>query len=190
MAAKKANPRKIITDKLVLEKTGRTMADWFDELDKRGAKRLDHAAIFGLVENIDGLEPLGQWNQNLLTTSYEWDRGLKERGSRADGTIEISVSKTVAVPVEVLYRALMDHDTRAKWLPGEAITFRKTTPNRSARATFSDGVTSLSIDLYVKGDARSQIVVQHMKLGDAETAGKMKEYWTKSLLALKDLLEP
>ena len=181
--------RKIITDKFVIQKTGRTMTDWFDELDKKGAKGLDHAAIFDLVSNIDGLKPLGQWNQNLLTTSYAWDRGLKERGSRPDGTIEIGVSKTVAVPVEVLYTALIDNDLRAKWLPGQMITFRKTTPNRSARATWSDGVTSLSIDLYVKGDSRSQIVVQHMKLADAETAANLKGFWSGALASLKNLLE-
>jgi len=87
MPAAAPKERKIITDKLVVEKTGRTMAEWFDVLDDSGAKKLDHAAIFDLVASIDGLKPIGQWNQNLLATSYEWDRGLKERGSRPDGSI-------------------------------------------------------------------------------------------------------
>jgi len=189
MPAAASGERRIITDKLVIEKTGRTMAEWFDVLDDRGAKKLGHAAIFDLVASIDGLKPLGQWNQNLLATSYEWDRGLKERGSRPDGSIEISVSKTVAVAVDVLYAALIDEELRAKWLPGESITFRKTTLNRSARITWSDGVTSLSVDLYAKGDRKSQIVVQHMKIPDAETAANLKEYWAAALERLRAVLE-
>ena len=163
MPSSASRGRKIITDKLVLEKTGRTITDWFDELDKKGAKGLDHAAIFDLVAAIDGLKPLGQWNQNLLTTSYEWDRGLKERGSRPDGTIEIGVSKTVAVPVEVLYAALIDDDIRAKWLPGQMITFRKTTPNRSARATWSDGVplTSKDVVFTFEGQMKNDMLPYH-----------------------------
>ena len=141
------------------------------------------------MASIDGLKPLGQWNQNLLATSYEWDRGLKERGSRPDGSIEISVSKTVGVPIEVLYAALVDDDLRAKWLPGQNITFRKTTQNKSARITWSDNATSLSVDFYPKGDAKSQIVVQHMKIPDSEMASQMKEYWSAALDRLKAILE-
>ena len=189
MPAAASEERKIITDKLVVEKTGRKMAEWFDVLDESGAKKRSHAAIFELVASIDGLKPLGQWNQNLLVTSYEWDRGLKERGARPDGSIEISVSKTVAVPFVVLYAALVDDELRAKWLPGEAITFRKTTPNKSARITWNDGSTSLSVDFYAKGDAKSQIVVQHMKIPDAETAAGLKEYWAAALERLKMVLK-
>jgi uncharacterized protein YndB with AHSA1/START domain len=189
MTSAAPSQRKIITDKLVADKTGRTMAGWFDVLDQKGAKKLDHAAIFDLVASIDGLKPLGQWNQNLLATTYEWDRGLKERGARADGTIEISVSKTIAVPVEVLYAALVDDELRAKWLPDETITFRKATLNKSARITWSDGVTSLSVDFYDKGNTKSQIVVQHIKIPDAETAAGLKQFWAAALDRLRSVVE-
>ena len=69
--------RNIISDKLIVEKTTKTLEEWFKLLDKKGAKKMTHLEIFYLVESIDGLKPLGQWNQNLLTTSYEWNRGLK-----------------------------------------------------------------------------------------------------------------
>jgi uncharacterized protein YndB with AHSA1/START domain len=181
--------RSIITDKLVVEKTGRTMAEWFDELDRMGAAEMDHPAIFELVAGTEALKGLGQWNQNLLATSYEWDRGLKERGSRPDGTIEISVSKTVNAPVEMLYQALTDDEFRERWLPNQTLNFRKTTPNKSARITWSDGRTSLSVELYGKGSDKAQIVVQHMKLPDADTAAEMKSFWSAALGSLKQLLE-
>jgi len=188
MANSTARERKIITDKLVVEKTGKTLEEWFKLLDKKGAKKLAHAEIFDLVAGIDGLKPLGQWNHNLLATTYEWDRGLKERGQKADG-IEISLSKTVAVPVAVLYQALIDDKLRNRWLPETNLVFRKTAENKSARVTWSDGETSLSIDFYLKGADKSQIVVQHLKIPDSERAAEMKEFWGTKLNGLKKLLE-
>lgn len=184
----KAGERNIITDKLVVEKTGRTMEEWFSILDKKGAKKMQHKEIFALVESIDGLAPLGQWNQNLLTTTYEWNRGLKERGEK-DGGIEIGVSKTINVPLPILYNAWMDETVRKRWLPKQKIIFRKTTENKSARITWSDNVTSLSVDFYAKGEGKSQVVVQHQKLPDSEEANTMKVYWGERLEALKGLLE-
>ena len=179
--------RSIITYKLLVAQTGVTLAEWFRHLDSLEAKKMAHADIFNLVASIEGLKPLGQWNQNLLTTSYEWDRGLKERGQKGKD-FEISVSKTVNVPVEVLYNAFVDQKLRKKWIDGK-IEITKQTENKSARALWSDGNTRLSVDFYAKGDAKSQIVVQHLKIPDSTTAAAMKQFWPARLDALKSLLE-
>lgn len=188
MAAEASTERKIITDKLVVEKTGKTIAEWFEMLDQKGAKKLDHAAIFHLVSSIEGLKPLGEWNQNLLTTTYEWGRGIKERGQKPDG-FEISVSKTISVPIGELYRAWTEDKLRSEWLPGENISIRKATENKSAHITWSDNKTSLSVDFYQKGESKSQVVVQHLKIPNSEMAAEMKEYWSRVLNNLKSFLE-
>lgn len=188
MPAEAAKERNIITDKVVLAQTGKTMVEWFEILDEKGARKLDHKGIFYLIAGTEGLKPLGEWNQNLLTTSYEWDRGLKERGQKPGG-FEISVSKNVTVRVEMLYQALVDDNLRRRWLPGENVTFRKTTPNKSARITWSDNATSVSVDLYSKGANKSQIVVQRQKIPESEMAAKMKIYWAAALEKLRSILE-
>ena len=180
--------RKIITDKLVVEKTGQVMEHWSTLLDRKGAKKMAQAEIFKLVASIKELRPLGEWNQNLLTTTYQWSRGLKERGQKANG-FEISVSKTVNVPVDLLYKAWLDGTTRNKWLGGEKIIIRKATVNKSARITWSDNVTSLSVDFYAKGEGKAQVVVQHLKIANSKQAPQLKEYWGKRLEGLKKLLE-
>ncbi|MCE3259602.1 MAG: hypothetical protein K0S12_1243 [Bacteroidetes bacterium] len=183
----KKTERSIITDKLLTEKTKKPMEHWFRELDKKGAKDMKHAEIFDLVINMGGLVSLGHWNQNLLTTSYEWDRGLKERGQKENG-FEVSVSKTIGVPVTILYSSFTDSKIRTKWLK-EKITIRKSTLNKSARVTWNDGDTSLSIDFYPKDKTKSQIVVQHQKLPDSKAAERMKEFWKKKLEQLKKIHE-
>ncbi len=183
----KSTERSIITDKLVVSKTGKTMEEWFEVLDKEGAKKMKSAAIHQLIASIDGLKPLGEWNQGLLGTSYQWNGGIRERGEKENG-FEISVSKTINVPIAILYNSWLDEKLRNKWLK-EKITIRKATENKSARITWSDNETSLSIDFYVKGDAKSQVVVQHLKIPDSLMAAEMKEYWGEKLDLLKSFLE-
>ena len=180
------NHRSIITDKLVIAKTGATMEEWFRHLDSLGAQKLKAAGIWKLIQTVDGLEPLGEWNQGLLSTSYQWSRGLRERGKKKDG-FEVSVSKMIHRPVSVVYQAFVDAKLRREWL-SERLEITKQTENKSARAIWPGG-TRLSVDFYSKGDGKAQIVVQHLKLPDGETASKMKIFWGERLNKLKNILE-
>ncbi len=57
------------------------------------------------------------------------------------------------------------------------------------RITWIDGATHLDVTFYVKGDAKSQVIVQHGKLPDAKGAETMKAYWSEALDRLKSCLE-
>jgi len=129
MAAAAPKERKIITDKVVVEKTGKTMEEWFAVLDKKGAKKLDSHGIYDLIRSVGGLGSLGEWNQGLLSTSYQWSRGLRERGEKADG-FEISVSKTITVPVGELYKVWADDSLRKEWLKEKGPSITKATDNK------------------------------------------------------------
>jgi len=88
-----------------------------------------------------------------------------------------------------LYQAFVDDKLRMRWLPEKKLSITKATENKSIRAAWIDGKTRLSIDFYRKGDEKSQIVVQHLKLPDSEKAAEMKEYWGHALERLKASLE-
>ena len=162
------------------------MEEWFRHLDSLGAQKLDPAGIYKLIQTIDGLAPLGEWSQGLLSTSYQWVRGLRERGEKKDG-FEISVSKTINVPLSVIYKAFINAKLRHKWL-SEKLAITKQTANKSARAVWPDG-TRVSVDFYSKGEGKSQIVVQHLKLPDVRAAEKVKTFWGERLNELKNILE-
>ncbi len=98
------------------------------------------------------------------------------------------MSKTINVCVSILYKAWIDDTIRKKWLK-DKIIFRKTTLDKSARITWSDNITSLSVDFYPKAENKSQVVVQHLKLPDVAEADDMKQYWAKTLELLKSILE-
>ena len=68
---------------------------------------------------------------------------------------ETSVSKTFNVPIEKLFNFWINEKIRGKWLKKEKILIRKSTVNKSARITWSENETSLSVDFYSKGENKS-----------------------------------
>jgi hypothetical protein len=101
----------------------------------------------------------------------------------------ITASKTVEVNIERLYWAFTDPAARERWLPGADLTVTTTSAPRSLRASWEQGSTRVAAGFTTKGPAKSQVALTHEKLPDAETAVRMKSYWSERLTALKQLLE-
>ena len=99
------------------------------------------------------------------------------------------VSKTINVPLPVLFSAWEDETARARWFPRRKLTVRKATPNKSLRLTWGDGQSSIEVNFYAKGEAKSQVTCQHRKLPSQEEVERMREFWAKALQSLKETLE-
>lgn len=184
--ARKPITRRTMSDEAVKAETGKTWGEWFGVLDKAGARKLPHKEIAGYLYNEHGVP--GWWCQ-MVTVEYEQARGLRARHERASGHFDITVSRTIAVPVSVLYDAWHNESKRARWLPNTKLSVRKVTKNKSMRITWKDGKTSLEVNFYGKGAGKGQVAVQHSKLPDAKAAEKMKHYWSTTLDKLRTLLE-
>jgi len=170
----------------VKTKTGRGWAEWLKVLDKAGAKKMNHTQIAAYLNEKQGIP--GWWAQ-MVTVGYEQARGMREAYQTPTG-YEISRSKTIAVPAKTLFDAFQNEKTRARWLAEKRVVIRKATPHKSMRVTWPDGKTSLSVNFYPKGDGKSQIVVQHLKLASATEAKQKQAFWEKTLEKLKKTLEP
>jgi uncharacterized protein YndB with AHSA1/START domain len=174
-----------MSDEAVKAKTGKTWKQWFTILDKAGAKKMTHQEI---VKYLNTEQEVGPWWQQMVTVTYEHERGLRGKHERPDG-YQISVSRTVSAPLADLYKAFGDEESRRQWLQEDGLVERKATANKSMRVTWNDRKTSLEINFYPKGDAKSQVVVQHSKLPDAKAAAKMKKFWGEALDRLRAWLE-
>lgn len=161
------------------------MIDWFKFLDKNGAKKMSHKEIFDFVKSTKKLNELGIWKMNLFTTTYEWDRNIKQRGQRENG-FEISASKVICKRADLIYQYWTDESLRKKWLK-EKIEIRKTALNKSLVITWNDG-TTVRVEFYKKSEDKTSVVVQHLKLPDFETSEKMKNFWKESINNLNQLL--
>lgn len=185
--AKQTAARKIngIGDDAVRAKTGKGWAEWLAVLDRAGAAKMSHKEIAAYLHELQNCP--GWWCQ-MVAVGYEQERGLRDRHQKPDG-YSVGASKTVAVPVARLYAAWSDAKLRARWLPGVELAVRKATSPKSLRAGWSDGKTTLSVLFYAKGEAKSQVAVEHDKLADAKAAARMKTYWGEALDRLKAELE-
>lgn len=174
-----------VSNEAVQAKTGKTWSEWFSLLDKAGARKMSHKEIVAYLHEQHGVGP---WWQQSVTVEYEQARGLRDKHEKPGG-YEISVSKTIAVPVGRLFAAWQSEKLRDGWLPGEAFTIRKATPDKTLRITWTDGKTHVDAYFTAKGEGKSSVTAQHNKLPDAKAAGRMKAFWTEKLERLKEILE-
>jgi uncharacterized protein YndB with AHSA1/START domain len=173
------------TDKSERLAAGRTYAEWFGLLDAWGAPGRGFREISTWLREEHGLS---QWWAQKLIVEYEQARGLRPAGARPDGTLTVGVSKTVNVPLESLYQAIVDPERRERWLPGEDLRERTTREAKSARFDRGDG-TRVSFTFEAKGDDKAVVAVEHERLADPDTAQKAKAAWQERLEALKTALE-
>jgi len=178
-AAESKAPR--MSDEAVKAKTGKTWKEWFAILDKFGAKKMNHQEI---VRYLHTKQAVGPWWQQMVTVTYEQARGLREKHQKPGG-FEISVSRTINIGLTKLYKSFVTEKARRAWLPEDGLTIRTAIPNKSLRMTWSDGKSSLEVSFISKSLEKSQVVVQHSKLPDANASAKMKTYWGKALDRLR-----
>ena len=174
-----------MSDDAVKAKTGKTWKQWFDILERAGASKMSHQEIVGFLTTKYNVGP---WWQQMITVSYERHAGLRQLNQKPNG-YEISVSRTLAVPLRSVYQAVSKEGRRNDWLGEEGLHLRKATPNKSVRLTWKDGKTSVEFYFAQKSAAKTQVVAQHSKLPDAKAAARMKTYWRQKLDRLQASLE-
>lgn len=171
-----------MSDDAVKAKTGKNWKQWFTILDKAGGRKLSHQEI---VKHLHEEHDVGPWWRQMVTVTYEQARGLRKQHQRPDG-FQISVSRTIAVPLNDLYKAFASEKARRAWLPDDGLAVRTATANKSIRGAWNEVKTSLEISFISKGAGKSQVVVTHSKLPNAKASGTMKAFWGKALDRLRD----
>ncbi|GAC1436280.1 MAG: hypothetical protein NVSMB68_08320 [Thermoanaerobaculia bacterium] len=181
-AAKRTDPR--ISDASVVKATGRGWKEWFALLDRRAAGKLAHKDIVAIVKDNGG----GMWWSQMVTVTYEQQRGLRELHQRADG-FATSVSRTISAPIDDLFAAWNNARRRSRWLKNR-LTLRKSAKNKSLRITWPAGDSQVEVSFYDKGKGKSQVTVQHSKLRDRDDVAGKKSFWAEALQKLKEHLDP
>jgi len=176
---------KRINDRAVKSRTKRTWNEWFSILDEAGAKVLTHKDVASYIYKNYDLSP---WWSQMVTVTYEQERGLRSKYQRPDG-YSVSVSKVLNCSVDKVYNYWADNKVRIRWLDMNDIKIKKAKQDKSITATWIDGRTTLEVNFYKKGDSRSQVAVQHSKIMVIEEAVRMKLYWKKRLQRLANMSE-
>jgi uncharacterized protein YndB with AHSA1/START domain len=178
-------PPLTMSDEAIRRRTGRGWEEWFDLLDEWGASERPHREIARWLAEEQGVDG---WGAQSVTVSYERARGLRAVGEHADG-FSVTAQKTVAVPVDRLYEAVVDESQRERWLPGAELHERTATKPKSARFDWGDGDTRVIVGFTAQGEAKSTVALEHARLPDAGEAERMKAFWRERVAALKETLE-
>ncbi|MGZ8604530.1 MAG: DUF4287 domain-containing protein [Actinomycetota bacterium] len=173
-------------DDKIEEATGRTWESWFSILDRWGAREKKHGETVAFLMDERGVP---SWWAQSITVWYQRARGMRLKHQQADG-FTVYVSKTIAVPVDVLFDSFIDPRRRRKWLTDGTMSLRTSQPDRTARFSWGDGSTRVSASFDDKGPSKSTVAVAHERLPDADEAETAKLSWRMRLSDLKSSLEP
>lgn len=173
-----------MSDEAIRRNTGKGWDEWFAILDAWGGTDHTHAEIAKHLN--ETYDPGGWWAQGI-TVGYERARGMRKRHQHADG-FSVSVSKTVAVPVEQLYAAMVDETRRDQWLEPGTLRLRTSQPHRSARFDVVATGTLLAVAFVAKGEAKASVQLQASKLPTADDVDSQRAFWKARLNELAALL--
>jgi hypothetical protein len=174
-----------LSDESVKKATGCEWSRWVVALDKAGGKEMSHPELVAHIR--EKYKTSGWWTQ-MVAVGYERIRGLRAHGQQRSGKWSVTKSKTVAVPLARLYGAWSNARQRAKWLPGAKLTVRTATVNKSMRIRWDDG-SPVDIGFYARGEAKSQVALEHRKQATKADADRIRTFWSERLDALAAMLK-
>ncbi len=175
----------LAADEKMIAATGQGWEHWLSILDGWGARDRTHGEIATYLSSEHGVP--GWWTQ-AITNGYERTRGMRRKHQQSDG-YTIYASKTVPVPVDVLFDAFVDEGVRRQWLTDGTMSLRTSQPPKTARFNWGDGTTRILVTFDAKGPAKSSAHVSHERLPDEAVAELAKAQWKTRLTALAAFLE-
>ena len=180
-ASKQLKPTKVET---IEKATNRRWSQWMAYMESIGAKDLNHTQIAQrVVTELEGLEPgvdNPAWWAQGITVAYEQQSGRRQPGQQADGTFQMSVSKTVDLGMQEamdswISFAASDAEV-AEMVASEPRT--SGSDNRKTwRAKATDG-SALMFTSEPRPNGKTAVIAQQLKLPTRELNEAAKGFWT------------
>lgn len=197
----------IISDKRVLEKTGRSWEEWFALLDEGNVISLSHADAVKWLEEQNLISHA--WWQQTIIGEYEIARSKREVGENEKKEFQASTQKIFDMDVKRTWDFLVNHPARTRWLG----TVNELPLVKGATFTTEEGLhcevrgvkeenyirlrlienddphpTTLTVSLIPSGD-RTSIRFMHQKLRSQRERMDKTGHWASMLRRLFDLAE-
>ena len=145
---------------------------------------MNHTQIAAVLHEKFGVP--GWWCQ-MVAVGYEHSRGLRKLHESSAG-FSASVSRTLNIALKPLFASCAEDKKRGAWLKGDKLVISTARPEKTVRGAW-DGASRLEIRFYPKGEAKTQVVIDHMKLASSADVQKMKAFWSESLDRLREFEE-
>ena len=196
-----------ISDESVLKATKKSWQDWFNILEKVGARGWTHQETAAYLKK---KYKLTGWWQQSVTLAYEIFIGRRIEGRNAKGEHSLTATKTLLITPKKLWILLNSEEGMAAWLQpmsefslkkgeqfereggifGEVRTVKA--PTR-ARLTWQETdqlkPTLLQIYIVPKKDGKKTVLVfYHERIMNARMRDDLRAYWKGALSRLEELI--
>jgi hypothetical protein len=167
------------SDAAVVKATGRNWDQWRALLDRKGAASLSHRDLARLISTLHSGN--GWWSQ-AVAVGYERITGKRKRHARADGTFNVSASKTMAAKPTEVFKRIADDRMRSRWAPAslKVLNVRKTKVARIVH--FRYGKKSPRVFAYLEPRKdRTVVTISVEKLPSAAAVALQRKRWRAGL---------
>jgi hypothetical protein len=170
--------------------TNRSWDDWLRFMDRIDAPSLDHQEIaLKVYEELDGtVDQLGWWTQ-AVTVAYEQYIGRRIPGQRADGTFQMSVSRSTGLDMDELMKkwsAFAVGDASVQSLVvGDSVRVSGTDRRITWRAKARDG-SSVVVTSEPKKNGTASLVATQIGLLTLELNDDARAQWAEIVTRFLD----
>lgn len=193
-----------VTDAAAKKATGKTMKQWFLELDKMDGLKKGRRACAQHVYAADG----DAWWSTTIAVEYESHHGVTKKDGRPEG-YTICVTKTIAAPVAKVYKAWTNAakfaemfgdggkqsvkvDGKISCNSGCQGTFTRVRPDKDLRFTWEhEGCTApMQVDVQFQNNKDKCLMnVMTSRIQTRAEADGLRNAWTEALNRLKAICE-
>lgn len=191
-------PRGELSNKTAIKSTGHDLEYWFKVLDKFG-KANGHTKA---AEYLYSEHQVQAWHAQMITVTWERSRGLRQENQSCTGTFQVSVSRSIAAPVEWIVDVINDAKTRKQWLRSASPALRKALDEAFANgksmeikkpgyARMRYKWLSSVVELRLTGSpaGKSTLVADSSELPDADAVAVRRESFAQALDRLRELAD-
>ncbi len=192
-------PRGELSNRAAIKSTGHDLEYWFRVLDEFGKGRGHTRA----AEYLYAEHKVRPWHGQMITVTWERARGLRQENQSCTGTFQVSVSRTIAAPVDWIVGFVNDAKSREAWLKTLAPALAKALEDafaagksmelkKAGYARMRYKWLSSVVELRATGkpDGKSSLVADNSSLPDAGAVNLRREAFSQALDRLRDLAAP
>jgi hypothetical protein len=186
-----------VSESLVVERTGRSLEEWFGLLDRWGARSKPHREIARFLAEE---HQVSAWWCQTVAVEYERSRGLRKVGQQASGDFAVSMQRTVALDARDALDRWRSRRARAAWLPQGDVRDALADAQGSVRTSDTSMGPVVRFDLpgpkggrkqrvevafSAKAEAKTAVSVQHRGLTSTRERSRWRARWKEALEAFK-----
>ena len=193
-----------VTNEAAKTATGKTLAQWFTELDKQNGLKLGRREI----NNRLYAQKLDPWWCATIAVEYEKHHDVRKKDGLFEGYF-ICATKTIAAPVAEVYKSWSNGSELSKWFgatkaevkdggtleskDGDKGTFLRVRQNKDIRMSFetkdTSATTQVDVQFQDKGKGKTALFVNHSRIQTREEADGLRAAWGQALEKLKATCE-